>query len=293
MSSTTGRGGRGTARLALVLLTGAATSAALALRAWTLLPTRLEDVRAMPVDRLVEPVVLVVGCLAAAWLALSAAVGLAYVVAGRRGHRWRAGEALLDRAAPALVRRLARSAVGIGVGTGLALSPTAALAADADIPGPETAPASVVLDLGWQPASDARTATGPGVSAPRAAEARSGGAAADDAAQPRQRGAVAAAADDVSDRAARSTSASHVDSTRGTAAPAPPRDASAVRGDDDGTLVVLRGDTLWDIAADSLGGSASDADVLREMTRWHDANRDVVGGDPDLILPGQVLRVPG
>jgi len=57
-------------------------------------------------------------------------------------------------------------------------------------------------------------------------------------------------------------------------------------------VVVQRGDTLWGIAATALGAHASDADVLREVVRWHDANRHVIGHDPDVILPGQVLRAP-
>lgn len=59
------------------------------------------------------------------------------------------------------------------------------------------------------------------------------------------------------------------------------------------TVVVLRGDTLWGIAATTLGADADDASVLAEVARWHDANRDVIGADPDLLLPGQVLHAPG
>jgi nucleoid-associated protein YgaU len=49
---------------------------------------------------------------------------------------------------------------------------------------------------------------------------------------------------------------------------------------------------LWGIAARHLGPDASDAEVAREWPRWHAANRDVVGDDPDLLLPGQVLHAP-
>jgi len=56
-------------------------------------------------------------------------------------------------------------------------------------------------------------------------------------------------------------------------------------------VTVRTGDTLWAIAEHDLGGDATD----REITaRWHDlyiTNRAVVGPDPDLILPGQVLRL--
>ncbi len=60
----------------------------------------------------------------------------------------------------------------------------------------------------------------------------------------------------------------------------------------DGEVVVHRGDSLWSIAARHLGGGASDTEIAREWPRWYDTNRDVVGPDPDLLLPGQVLHAP-
>ena len=53
-----------------------------------------------------------------------------------------------------------------------------------------------------------------------------------------------------------------------------------------------RGDTLWSIAARRLGEGATDAEVAAAWPRWYAANRDVVGPDPDLLLPGQVLHAP-
>jgi hypothetical protein len=58
------------------------------------------------------------------------------------------------------------------------------------------------------------------------------------------------------------------------------------------TVVVLRGDTLWAIAARHLGPAASAADIEVEWRRWLAANRDVIGDDADVILPGQVLSPP-
>ena len=58
-------------------------------------------------------------------------------------------------------------------------------------------------------------------------------------------------------------------------------------------VVVRRGDTLWGIAARHLGQQATSADIAEEWPRWYAANRDLIGADPDLILPGQELRVPG
>ena len=57
-------------------------------------------------------------------------------------------------------------------------------------------------------------------------------------------------------------------------------------------MTVRRGDTLWDLAARGLGPAASDAEIAAEWPRWYAANRDVVGADPDLLLPGQQLLAP-
>jgi nucleoid-associated protein YgaU len=87
------------------------------------------------------------------------------------------------------------------------------------------------------------------------------------------------------------------------AAERPPERSSLVnRGLRDGTerlplVVVEPGDTLWALAAERLGaersGTApSDAEIAAAVTRWHHANRHVLGGNPDLIRPGTVLRQP-
>lgn len=57
-------------------------------------------------------------------------------------------------------------------------------------------------------------------------------------------------------------------------------------------VVVRRGDSLWSIAARHLGPQATVAQVAAEWPRWHAANRAVIGADPDMILPGMVLRPP-
>lgn len=60
----------------------------------------------------------------------------------------------------------------------------------------------------------------------------------------------------------------------------------------DDEVVVHRGDSLWSIAARHLGPGATDAEVARAWPLWYAENHDVVGPDPDRLLPGQVLRVP-
>ncbi|MBN1093781.1 hypothetical protein JKP75_15215 [Blastococcus sp. TML/M2B] len=63
-----------------------------------------------------------------------------------------------------------------------------------------------------------------------------------------------------------------------------------------GSHVVVRGDCLWDIAAGRLGAelgrAPTGAEVAAATRAWWTANADVIGPDPDLLLPGQVLRPP-
>ncbi len=58
------------------------------------------------------------------------------------------------------------------------------------------------------------------------------------------------------------------------------------------TVTVRPGDTLWDIAADHLPPGATTTDVAAAWPDWYRANLAVVGGDPDLIRPGQQLDRP-
>jgi hypothetical protein len=78
-----------------------------------------------------------------------------------------------------------------------------------------------------------------------------------------------------------------------TGRPAPERDRCASRGADTSRhVVVTRGDTLWDIAADHLPAGASVAEIAAHWPRWYARNHRTIGSDPDLLLPGQVLRPP-
>jgi hypothetical protein len=64
----------------------------------------------------------------------------------------------------------------------------------------------------------------------------------------------------------------------------------------EGTHVVVRGECLWHIASDHLlaqhGRTPTDAEVAAATHAWWQANADVIGPDPDLLLPGQVLTPP-
>jgi hypothetical protein len=89
----------------------------------------------------------------------------------------------------------------------------------------------------------------------------------------------------------RATSGSVADH-HGSASPAP---VAGARPDDErsaGSVRVVRGDTLWALAAAGLPGDAPLAVVDERWRAIHAANRDVIGADPDLILPGQQLRLP-
>jgi nucleoid-associated protein YgaU len=59
-----------------------------------------------------------------------------------------------------------------------------------------------------------------------------------------------------------------------------------------GSVVVRRGDTLWAIAAHTLPPGADQQRVARRCAELYRLNRAVVGGDPDLIRPGQRLVLP-
>ena len=76
--------------------------------------------------------------------------------------------------------------------------------------------------------------------------------------------------------------------TGGTASPAETPTGEAYR--------VQPGDSLWGIAARLLGAGEGrqpgSADVDRLWRRIYDANRGLIGPDPDLIHPGQQLTIP-
>ena len=203
----------------------------------------------------------VVACLA--WLALAVVLQLLCLVPGAVG---RVAVTVADAVTPRLVRRVAGAALGLGVAAGLAAGPVAArphtLVAGAPLPDPGFAP----------PARPTPTPVGsvgtPG--GPRATP----GVSVDSPAVP-DPGWVPTAP------AVRAQPDVRVLST----APPPPEPTTV-------EVVVRRGDSLWAIVARHLGPQAGDAEVAETWPAWFAANRDVIGDDPDLLLPGQVLRAP-
>ncbi|WP_054011926.1 LysM peptidoglycan-binding domain-containing protein [Arthrobacter sp. ERGS1:01] len=74
------------------------------------------------------------------------------------------------------------------------------------------------------------------------------------------------------------------------ARPATRQPAPAIDGGD--PVVVQGGDSLWSIVAAALGPYASDVEVAQAWPEWYRVNRGVIGADPNVILPGQVLHAP-
>ena len=56
--------------------------------------------------------------------------------------------------------------------------------------------------------------------------------------------------------------------------------------------VVEPGDSLWSITQERLGQGASPQQILNEVGRTLELNRDLLGDEPDQILPGQELSLP-
>jgi hypothetical protein len=75
----------------------------------------------------------------------------------------------------------------------------------------------------------------------------------------------------------------------------PGQDPPAEAGATPDRHVVVPGDCLWRIAADRLevsDDSPTDAETAEAVADWWAINADVIGTDPDLIHPGQVLHAP-
>lgn len=224
-----------------------------------------------------------------AWLCLSLALALVACLPGPPGN---AARRVAERLTPATARHWAAFLLGVGLGG--AVMPGSAVAGPASVSDFARSPsmsAVAVPEPRWATA----TTLGPGWSPSSAPVA------------PETRGAPGAPVEPASTR--RHTSRS------GGSGGAPPdgpgwtpsrpstrpirtpdlltsNRGSATTADEDAALVVRRGDTLWDIAARHLGRDATDSAIAAEWPRWYEANRELIGADPDLILPGQRLRPP-
>jgi nucleoid-associated protein YgaU len=64
------------------------------------------------------------------------------------------------------------------------------------------------------------------------------------------------------------------------------------RATDTDLVTVRPGDSLWRITAARLGARPSASRIAAGWPRWYAANRRLIGPDPGLIRPGQVLHAP-
>ncbi|MFF2842305.1 LysM peptidoglycan-binding domain-containing protein [Paenarthrobacter sp. NPDC057981] len=58
------------------------------------------------------------------------------------------------------------------------------------------------------------------------------------------------------------------------------------------SVEVKAGDTLWSIAAARLAPFSTDVDVAVAWPKWYAANRSIIGADPSVLVPGQILQPP-
>ena len=265
-------GGRPRAGGALgALLVGAGVSAALAAASVARLSAEMTaHASAWRVDAAVEVGVCAAGALVASWLAACALLTAVCVLARVAGASWRAGERLVHRYAPAIVRKALVVAVGASVGLGMATGASAATPAPA--PSPSASVLTAADDLGWvvttPPAGSARESAAPEPSASDIVE--------DDP--------------DVEQASTAAPAPVPVPVPGPTSTPAPPSaDAAPANGS---TVAVADGDSLWAIAARHLPPGASDAQIAAAWPQWYHANAATIGADPDVIHPGQVLVVP-
>lgn len=204
------------------------------------------------VDDVVTVGVHAVGVVILLWYLGTALVTAGCLLARAAGSAWIGAERRLGTIGAPLMRRL------LVAGTGALVAATAVLAPAGATPNLDDA--AIADDLGWG-ATDGEHAGPEGEPSPAAG---------------------AGSTTDPTDPGAPDDDASAAIPTAG----------GAAGSRESATYAVVPGDSLWAIAANHLDGEPDDAQVAEAWPLWFDANRDVVGDDPDLIHPGQVLRVP-
>lgn len=226
-------------------------------------------------DALLIFVVAVLAWACFAWLALGTLLMALSVLPGALGA---ACGSLAERLTPAVYRRAARVALGISVAAGPVLGMVPANAATVDQPTQAAAAAQVL----------------PGLDRPGTVDSQlPGGIQLPDLDRP-------GGNDVLNQLPMPDRPISHHAQADRTGVPNPDRPQSnnpVTRApfrqvDAHQQVVVKRGDNLWNIAKSHLPDGASNAEINREWHRWYDANRQVIGENPDVILPGQILTPP-
>lgn len=209
------------------------------------------------------------GVLLTLWWVAGSMAALTGCLLHRSGFHAAGGRAL--SLAPRPLRRLAAAALGLSLAAGGALG-TATMSAASTSVATAAAAAGTTLQTAHPAVADARNA-----GTATAASATTGQPNADGTARP----GTAEAAEPVSPLWR----------------PTPPQPApgSLLTGSprpEEREVVVAAGDTLWSLAAAHLGPYATDAETADLWPRLYELNRDVIGPDPGLIHPGQVLAMP-
>jgi len=227
-----------------------------------------------------------VGAVLLAWLGLGVTLSALSAAPGAVG---RLATVAAEHVAPAAVRRLTAAVVGAAIAT----AATPAAHADSPFPAPPLTPTTSQTAPAPDPAfgitvrapvvdavPDPGTTTGPVATVPDPGF-----------------GAGIRTAPATTSASAKTTTApapTPAKETRtppalGPLGPAPhtPSPSSGAR-----RVTVVRGDSLWAIAARQLGPQATRQQVAHEWPRWYAANREVIGPDPNLIRVGQVLTAP-
>lgn len=228
---------------------------------WILEPQALQSPDA---DELLGAAATFAGLIVTVWWVLSMASALASAFLEVSGRKHAAATA--GKFCPEFMRRLALAALTVQ----LASAPLAHAGSPA--PGPGWMPTQeVAASAAWGPTGAAATPVHP--AAPSSAATRPTGEPPQSSGpQPNWRpNAPVPAPDPVVARPLRD-------------GPLPPQSSMPV--------TVLAGDTLWDIAARDLGPGATDREVALHWPRWYQANRAVIGENPDVLLPGQILDPP-
>ncbi|MFE5839840.1 LysM peptidoglycan-binding domain-containing protein [Arthrobacter sp. NPDC056493] len=229
--------------------------------------------QALLFDDLLGLLALAAGLTVIAWWLLSLATAFASALLERTGHH--AAARATGRFSPVFMRRLALAAVGIQLlGAPLAQAdelPAAALSASN----------GTSLSAAWAPLAErpdlpaSNSADSSGTERPGGTEGTGvteGTVAGGSEHQPQWKPRVPVAQPGlVSPLPARAT-----------AEPATARREVPVRA----------GESLWTIAARELGPGASEVEVAARWPLWYQANRNVIGADPNVLLPGQLLSPP-
>jgi len=215
--------------------------------------TRLDDAVALAV--------LSLGLVLLLWYLATAVVAITCLARRAVGGIWVAGESRLVRAGAPLARRL------LGAGAGAAMAAAAVIAPAAAVTGPT--PTQISDDLGWGADDDGGEGSRPD---------RDTGTAGQSSEVTPADGPTPVPSPGGTDRPGAGTAVAQPVGTTSHAA--------------ETTYTVESGDSLWEIAAGHLPASAGPTDVAAAWPHWYELNLDVIGSDPDLIHPGQVLVAP-